>query len=133
MNFVGTIYQLFLNMAQHLGQVINPGSSSGPGVPSASESCSAIPICQNVIQLPVGSRPGVLGNKSKVVAGSSPAGLRKQVTSFLSKIGQKSPDTSCFYVPLDAEGRKSLTSATIPGGQPCQESPGCSTKDVEGE
>lgn len=133
MNFVGTIYQLFLNMAQHLGQFINSGSNNGPSVPSVSESCSAIPICQNPIQLPVGSRPGVLGNKSKVVAGGSPAGLRKQVTSFLSKIGQKSPDSSCFYVPLDAEGRKSSPSATAPGGQPCQDSPGCSGKHVEGE
>lgn|SRR6218665_1138037 len=122
-------------MAQHLGQFINSGSNSGPGVPSLSESCSAIPFCQNPIQLPVGSRPGVLGNKSKVVAGGSPAGLRKQVTSFLSKIGQKSPaDPSCFYVPLDAEGRKSSSSARVtPGGQPGQDGPGCATKHAEGD
>lgn len=85
----------------------------------SSDALAPISLEQKSVQPPVGSRPVVSSNRAtKVVGGSSPAGLCKQVTSFLSKFGHnKSPDTSCFYVPLESEGGAPLTASNVPSAQ----------------
>lgn len=119
-NFVGGFCQLFLFMSQYLSPFVSSRNNVFNCRTSASDALAPISsLEQKPIQPPVGSRPVVSSNRAtKVVGGSSPAGLCKQVTSFLSKFGHnKSPDTSCFYVPLESEGGAPLTASNVPSAQ----------------
>lgn len=117
-DFVEGQFQFFQNVAHHLGQLRSSASdNSTPPSTSGSYTDRSDPSTfgQNASQLPVGSRPPcIIGNKPKAVSGgSTQTGLRKQVSSFLSKIGQKPIDSSCFYVPLDMETGSSSAANVI--------------------